>query len=62
MGAKILLHFSRDTLANFPSIINGYTNSPKLEESQVETITALNPLKSMEENFCSLEEISSTAS
>ena len=62
MGAKILLHFSKDTLTNFPLIIKGYVNTTVVKPAIGEFVTAANSLKSVETNFSPLEEVSSSAS
>jgi hypothetical protein len=62
MGAKILLHFSKDTLTNFPLIIDGYRQVSHSRAAANGAVTQAKPLESVEENFSSLEEISSSAS
>lgn len=62
MGAKILLHFSKETLSNFPLIVQGYVTSLEARGAHSETIRDSNSLKSVEEKNHSLEETSSSAS
>jgi hypothetical protein len=56
MGARILLQFSQEALTILPQIINGYLKSVKSANPSNLTPDASNQPKSMEENFCSLEE------
>ena len=62
MGSKILIHFSKDTLTNFPLIINGYRATAAAEKASADVVTASNLMKSVETNSGPLEEVSSSAS
>ena len=62
MGAKILLHFSKEALANIPQIIKGYLVRSEAAARVEEITRAANLLKSVEEKSLPLEEVSSSAS
>ncbi len=56
MGARILLQFSQEALTILPQIINSYLKSIKSSNPLSLPPDASNQPKSLEENFCSLEE------